>query len=410
MNRLTIKKPELTISNGRAILAADIVLPDETRQLWFECAQEHADMLVSESSDSFLLASLLLAMTKGLDIVVEGGVSSRLYYNLTQYYMALLQEFLPHSKKIAIEAPVLHSHNWGGTGVITGFSGGIDSFCTYAEHSGSAVPPEYAITHLLFNDVGAHEEGHLERADVAREHFERMKKFAAEQGVPLIQMRSNIGDIIPVAFVDSHTIRNISVALLLQKACAKFLYSSAFHYRDATLKNADSIGCFDAMSVHLLSTETTECITSGGQHTRFGKTEIVADYAASYSHLDVCIRHDNTDKINCSRCSKCLRTQLSLEICGKLERYAAVFNLETYRRHRWLYLFYIWKDNNPLHREIRDAIAQRQYRIPCSAKLAARLAPGRLRDIIFYRGIELETVTPVRVLWSALTTGIRKRF
>lgn len=100
MGTMVISPPSLVVDRQVARVATDLVLPDETRHLWFECDASHADKLSSETCDGFLIAALAIAMRSGLNIRVEGQLSSRLYYYIKSYYMELLLHLLPNAQKL----------------------------------------------------------------------------------------------------------------------------------------------------------------------------------------------------------------------------------------------------------------------------------------------------------------------
>jgi hypothetical protein len=70
MGTLTVKPPRMTVQGGVAQLASELVFPDETLPLWFETDARYAGDLCSETSDAFLVASLLIGMRLGLNIAV----------------------------------------------------------------------------------------------------------------------------------------------------------------------------------------------------------------------------------------------------------------------------------------------------------------------------------------------------
>ncbi|MFA4995211.1 MAG: hypothetical protein WC521_07920 [Bdellovibrionales bacterium] len=406
---MIIKTPVLSIDGDVARISADIVLPDETRTLWFECNREHADKISTETTDGFLVATLFIAMSKGLDIVVEGSLSSRLYYNISNYLIELIRNAIPGTKKVSINAQNLVRQNWGGTGVFTGFSAGVDSFCTFVEHTDTKCPAEYRVTHFLFNDVGAHEEGNDKRAEVFSEHLRRMQICSEEWKIPLISVNSNISDVIGGDFIHTSILRNLAVPLLFQKACSKFLYSSSVHFRDTRASAPNYIDDVDSMAIHLFSTETIECISAGGQHLRFEKTEIMAADPRSYRNLDVCIRHDISGKTNCSWCPKCMRTQLTLEMIGALDKYESVFDFSLYRRFRWLFFCLVMTSDETLLRELRRAITERKYPVPISVKWVARCVPNRIVNLVFYRSMEIKSVNPIKLFVHIVRMFVKKR-
>jgi hypothetical protein len=379
---MTIHAPAMSECDRTTRLSADVTFPDGTRTLWFACDKAHANGFTPEASDAFVVAALIVAMRRGLDIAVEGSMSSRLHYHLTTSYMELLSSLLPDIRVVDIEAKRLHRTIWRGSGAITGFSGGIDSFCTVLEHRAGRVQQEYAITHLLFNNVGSH--GQSERDDqVFANRFVRLENVARDCfASPLIAVDSNLDDFIGMDFQLTHTLRNVAVALLFQNLAAKFLYSSTVHFRDCRVRPTYDIGYADAIGVPLLSTESMECISSGSRHTRFGKTELVAADPATFAALDVCVMPQVGGRTNCSTCWKCLRTELALEVIGALPNYATAFDLDAYRRLRWIYLCEVLRSEQPLLKEIRAGMGSHGYKVPASARVAATILPGIVFDVL----------------------------
>ena len=92
------------------------------------------------------------------------------------------------------------------------------------------------------------------------------------------------------------------------------------------------------MLLKLIETESLSFYSSMSQSTRYRRTEIISNYEPSYKYLDVCTALHVTDKINCSKCEKCLRTQITLELIGKLNRYNEVFNLKVYEQYKDKYI------------------------------------------------------------------------
>jgi len=80
-----------------------------------------------------------------------------------------------------------------------------------------------------------------------------------------------------------------------------------------------------------LSTESLDLVDDGNLYDRSEKTKLIADYPPAMKYLNVCYGHDTLDT-NCSVCPKCARTLLTLDILGRLEDFAGVFDLARYRR------------------------------------------------------------------------------
>ncbi len=179
----------------------------------------------------------------------------------------------------------------------------------------------------------------------------------------------------------THTFRNISVALVMQAYCSKFFYSSAVHYSEGSVRKTYDSGYADSVLLPLLSTESIDCISSGSQHTRLGKTEIVSMFIPSRKSLDVCVAPTNLEYINCGKCWKCCRTELSLDISGKLQYYSGVFPLPEFYILRDLYVGLVLSSNEPLLKELAIQIKKRDYPVSTLPKIISYL-PNKLLNIL----------------------------
>ena len=100
-------------------------------RLWFIFPEEHIDNL-TDRSDAFLPALLLLAMSLNEQVEVRGQVSPKLAYGL-QEYQRIFNFWNPGKfSPVDIHYDQLTSPPKGEdqTKVMTSFSGGVDSFFT----------------------------------------------------------------------------------------------------------------------------------------------------------------------------------------------------------------------------------------------------------------------------------------
>jgi hypothetical protein len=313
-------------------------------------------------------------------LIVEGPMSKKLFYNLTHSVIPILKQFFTCSQIIGIRPATMDgSFEQSGDGVMAGFSGGIDSFCNYYDHSGDRAPEEYHITHFVYNNVGSHGQRSSDRDHaVFVKRFAILQEFVHQQGKPFIMVNSNLDDIIGrMHFQSTHTLRNAAVALLMQKRICKFLYASSFPFQKTEVKPSHDMAHLDPVILPLLGTERLECIASGGQYTRVAKTACVVLLETSVQFLDVCVAPPEgaNRRNNCSLCWKCLRTELTLAVLGKLDQYDRVFDVNLYRRFEKLYLIEVLSSNDYLLQEIADLIKEKRFRIPGSVRLAAALTP-----------------------------------
>jgi len=334
--------------------------------LWYEFDKNIEEYITTEKHDGFVVGLLLLAMKNREDIHIQGKISGKLYYNMTNYYMDIVQSFAPEFHKIRIVPDGLTGKTGyrRGNGVITGFSAGIDSFSVIHDHLENPVPDEYKITHFLFNNVGSHGEWDAENAEkLFLKRYELIKGYPEDISIPFICVNSNLSEILQMEFRKTHPPRNVSTVLMLQGLVSKYYYASAYKYEDCYIGKQDGLGRADPFSLHLLSTESLECISAGCQNSRTDKTRIVSEYKHSKKWLNVCGSTRGNAK-NCSTCWKCNRTLFTLELLGKLNDYREVFDLEKWNWSRkWFIPDTILNPrvDDPLIEEIRVLAREKQY-------------------------------------------------
>ena len=106
-----------------------------------------------------------------------------------------------------------------------------------------------------------------------------------------------------------------TIGHLLAPAFERLYIASSFHYRD--LFPWGSHPLLDP----LWSSDMLEFIHHGCEARRIEKVEFIAGFDAALNNLRVChLKGSNEGAYNCSRCSKCVRTMLSLEVAGKLSQ------------------------------------------------------------------------------------------
>jgi hypothetical protein len=338
---------------------------EKEQSLWYRIRTEHEEM-VSPRADAALLALLIPAMKFGGDLYVEGPVTDELVHRLHHGYQDILRAVIPSLRPVRViarhEVPAEERVN----GVATGFSAGVDSFAVLADHFyAQDVPASRKITHLLFNNVGSHDEGGDADRALFLDRYDRASRIADKLLLPFVAVDSNLKDAFRgsgLDFQQTHTPRNASVAFLLQRGVGTWLYAGALPYRDIFVGETFDPSYADPVAVPILSTRSLELESHGGQYGRFGKTMRIAEISDTYWSLDVCV--SGKLGVNCSECRKCLRTMATLEIGGVLERYEAVFDLDVYRRCRDDYLTLARLRPNPVEREFLVEAKRRGFPLP----------------------------------------------
>ena len=360
-----IDKPQIIHHNGQVQYSVHVSFSNSSEILWYSLSEEYAD-LISERSDAPLVALLIPAMALGEDIYIQGTISERLYYNLSQSYQRLSQIIIPSLHLIKIYPSKVLQADTKGSGVATGFSAGIDSFTVLADHWYADVPKGFRLTHLLFNNVGSHGHGDDGRS-LFKERYARIRPTAERIGLPFIAIDTNMDDFYKrINFQQTHTSRNASIALLLQRGIGRYLYASTFKYTDAYIGPSYDSAYSDTITLPLLSTGAIDIFSTGSEYSRVEKTLRVANIEDSHLALDICVKGHKAG--NCSICWKCKRTLLTLEIAGLVDRYEKVFDLDAYRRVREFYIAEVLRSSDPLLREIALFAKEQRFQIPDSSR------------------------------------------
>jgi hypothetical protein len=376
---IVISSPSLVYADGKARLSAHVTRAGSRDTLWFEVAETYGAFLCDDRLDAFLLAALPLAMMLGEDLHADASVSEKLLENVRSKIAPLLREMEPRLNNVAVAAAATSAAKFDtAAAVVTGFSGGVDSFCVLRDKFLDAEPGTSGrVTHFVFNDVGSHgPRGGLSEARYKARLAHVTNVVVGELGRDLVTITSNMDDFVPLSFEQSHTLRNAAAMLTLQKFVSQYLYASAYHLRDCRRGPSNEIALFDPILLPLFSTESTEILSVGCEYHRTEKTARIADLALAQRYLHVCAADLSAE--NCSKCAKCLRTLLTLELLGKLDSYRSVFDLDVYRRHRPLYMATVLQARKPLDREIIALADKVGFVWPWRARMVSKVYPARL--------------------------------
>ncbi len=351
--------PSKIISQGNScIIKTPFELKGIKNDIWYKLPTEYKDYVVSENQDAALVALLALAMMNEEDIYVEGQVSTKLFYTINTYLIRALNLSDKKYKIIKVEAEKLNDQSFTThKAAATGISCGVDSLSTIATHIN--LENDYRIKYLTYFKAGAHG---VYGGTIANQIFERglqhATAFANENNLPIIVVESNIMDVLKINFQSLHTLIHLSCILNLQKLVSIYYYASSFRFDYYELDGFNS--SWDILILDLIETESLNFYSSASQYTRFERTEIVANYEPSYKFLDVCLEPINASLINCSKCEKCVRTLLSLEMIGKIDNYKNIFDLQTYYANKDQYIgeLLINKNLNQTNKEIYFKLKQ----------------------------------------------------
>lgn len=310
--------------------------------IWFSVPKEYGAYLSDDRYDGFLVALLYPAMAYGEDIEIDGPVSEKLLYNITQYVVHILLAYSPWLQKINISTKETTDKAINATHVGAGFSGGVDSFTTIYDRFACETNPKYKIDTLVNLNVGNYYGNDPENTDALFQRaYSRLSGFPNSVGLPYIPVNSSLAYVYNEKwnFQKVHLLNTLSGVLTLQNHFHRYYFGSALSYKeipDAVRLGRDfDIAAFcDVYICQFLSTETLSFIPDGHQYTRFQKTERLSHYPPTYEFLEVAAP-DSTGKQPISR-PKSIRVLTSLDTLDKLELYSGIFDLAKYRRRRFL--------------------------------------------------------------------------
>ena len=296
----------------RARVESRVPPRDGSPELVFEYPRRWSDW-ITPRADGFVAALVLRAMAVGEDIEVRAPLSSRLARGLAEYQQVMASWFPHRLTPVEIRGPLEPVAPEPGGAILTAFSGGVDSFYTLWAHAGEHEPDERArITHGLF--VHGFDLPLSQAADAYEVARARFGKGLAHLGVELVTARTNIQSFVPRGdWGLFHGSALIGSALALGGGVRRF-YVPAAH----TEGHLFPLGS-DPRIDPLLSTEALEVVHDGADVTRVQKTAVIGGWPPTFGRLRVCVSYDPTVP-NCCRCEKCVRTMMTLDLLGLLDR------------------------------------------------------------------------------------------
>lgn len=357
---------------GAVRLNGHVVTSSGEFDLWYEIPEDRAEH-APRSGNAWLVALLPYALHRGerldLDLPVDplllesaGGLAG------------IWRAWYPELRPVTISAPVLSAAT-PGAGVAQFFSGGVDSWFTLLRHTESCDGfPQIGVVDDLVTVWG------FDIPMDAPQEFARLSSMVAEvaaaRGKRHVVVATNLRTPGDEAWTrtwgpdwgrQSHAAALASTVLLMEGA-----------YRRVLIPGSVTV----AGTLHWGSHPLTDPMfsTSGTQfhhdHIAYGravKIERLARSPEALARLKVCYADGRAG--NCSRCAKCHRTLMCLDLLGVLDL-ATTFDVEHYRRHRDAALLALTESDVDLIDDVRD-LARRSGRGDIQAVLDESLTRSR---------------------------------
>lgn len=379
--------------DSKVYLIADIQCNfSKNKQLWFNVDKYYEDWLTDDVYDAFLVETIYMAMFYNENIEIRGNISKKIYRNLTDYIIPVINSLNPDFKIIKIKANGFSNCIKTDANLIgTGFSGGVDSFSTIIDKYEIETDPEYRINTLFFFNIGQYQgRSHQTRLTKALQFYNNSLEFAREINLPYIFMDSNMFDFyLPHWEYDAGPLCRIASILVFQRAISRYYISGSNHYlqqNSSTEKHLDDVT--DEFIYSMLSPDGIDIILDGNQYFRSQKVEKLVNYEYAKKHLNVCVNGNinvQVDK-NCSICHKCLRTLIILESLGKLNDFSHVFHLDKYSSVSYINKCWISLQDGKGAYATENAAFARKHGIRLPSKVIAwlYLFPSRFKSKFFH--------------------------
>lgn len=273
---------------------------ERLHRIYFSCES----VSLAGGNESAVAMSMLAAMAKGFEMVIEGPVSSTFMDNQRKLMKIFTGWFPSYAQvdMVSVDAEEVPAQPSGRTGSL--FTGGVDSFYTFLKHRAE-------ITDLVYvhgYDVALDDH-------VKREAISAMgRAIEAETGVRFIELETNCIRL----FKDygrwglhGHGLALGAAARQLAGYLDRLYIPSSFAHAElmpwASHPDTDP----------LFSDERLEVVHDGCEASRADKVRMLAREPLALAHLRVCWEKDE-GTYNCGRCEKCLRTMTSLHALGVL--------------------------------------------------------------------------------------------
>jgi hypothetical protein len=289
--------------------------------VWFESA----DARLVPATEAYGCALWIPCLARRMSLILEGEVCPEWYGGLPHLADILHQwwQYATALPGVKLGAPY-DLRPVTSTGLC--FSGGVDSFYTLLRYR----QPIHYLIYLHGYDVMLEDWRRL--ADVE----ESVRQVAAEVGAKAIFLRVNLrqnNTFSGAPFERTHGGGLAAAGHLLADHLQRLLISSSYPY-----DTDHPWGSHYRLDPHW-SSSRLEIVHFGAERWRSEKLRIIASEPLVQRHLRVCWQYLNAGR-NCSRCEKCLRTQLGLAACGMLDRSEA-FDRQTSLAERVNALSYV---------------------------------------------------------------------
>lgn len=403
---IIIGTPQVVHIDSKCRLSAQVNLLGKECELYYEFDEEYAPYVCPERSDSFVLMLFTLAMYEKADLICEAPVTEELHYQLTNYQIPIMVDAIPEYHNIEIKAPLADEIPCELNARVAAFSAGVDSFYTVLANL-HPVQENMAITHLVFNNVGALTKDQTKSEQIFLEKRAFFERAAHDLNLPLIAINTNVLDLVkgyPDTLTSPDTFKNAGCLYALKRFASTFYWSGSGAKATEIAVRYDDMAAYDVLSTSFVTTRDFRMYVFDLNARRLDKVKYIADNPIAQKYLSVC------DGLNDSTCFKCTRTMFELYSIGKLNEFSEVFDTQFFYANLADRIAYsIGDTNEKRHKYSTESIAECRkngVKIPIAAWLLAYL---KYRPLLFFKR-KLKNVRFVRRFYEKHDLRRRLKF
>ena len=379
---ITIGIPRIVHINSKCRLEAPISMFGKEHDLYFEFDEEYAPYVCQERSDSFVLMLFTLAMYEKANLICEAPVTEELHYQLTNYQIPIMADAISEYHSIEIKAPLADEIPCEVNAHVAAFSAGVDSFYTVLSNL-HPVQEKMAITHLIFNNVGALTKDQATSEQIFLEKRTFFEKAAHDLNLPLIAINTNILELLkgyPDMLTSPDTFKNAGCLYALKRLANIFYWSGSGAKATEITVKYDDMAAYDVLNTSFISTRDFRMYVFDLNASRLDKVKYIANSPIAQKYLSVC------DGLNDSTCFKCTRTMFELYSIGKLDKFSEVFDIQFFYDNLADRIAYsIGDTNEKRHKYSTESLAECRkngVKIPIATWFLAYL---KYRPLLFFK-------------------------
>lgn len=378
-----------------AFLLAELQDNQGTHTLYVAVKKENHYLLDDESADCFLLPALFANFSQGGVLEVDFPISERLLYQLQTNFIPAIVQMRPDFKPISIQPTQSTStFSYHPEKVVTGISCGVDSSYTIIKHQN--VPNSAKLTDLILIEQCADCYITLQ-STIPKNNLRRMD-VGKKLGLESIYIWTNFIHYFDYPFEQICTFHDVATVLALKKGIKTYYYASSYTL-DSFALDFSVAPYYDLFISSCIATDEFQMISHSGLVNRVEKTAAIMDNPIVQKNLDVCFHHNartDIELINCSKCEKCIRTMVTLDVLGTLDQFSTIFDLDIYKQNRLFYLgqiLYRAHINQSVYdKEILEQAKKTGFMIPPRAHLYSLFYGADLQRKKVTRNLQITSV------------------